>query len=593
METVRDLLIARGTAADTADRRFMQFGDMQLTYAEYYHECLRYAHLFMAHKRDDGPFHVGVMMQNYPEFLFAFGGAALSGAVIVGVNYTFFGDALQRDINYTDCQLLVTEPQYVPTLAKVAGGCERLRPEDILVTSRGATGAADAPHPGWRWLDDALDDACDARGARVDDPPNVKVRPEDPMMIVFTSGTTGAPKGILGSHKKYCFVGLIAMRLEFEAEDVAYFSQPLFHSNSVYLGVLPALTAGAGVAFRPKFSSSNWLKDIRRFGGTSCSYVGKTLSYLLETPPTELDRDHRLRVLIGNGASTVTRQQFIARFGPQEIVELYGSTEGAISTFRRPGDPPDSVGRAPDDVRIFNEDGVECADGRLDADGNLANGADCVGQIVRVGSVGAFEGYYKNVQATQDKVRDGNYWSGDLGHIEVSEKDGAQIRFLFFDGRTSDWIRYNGENFPAEPIEWLIEAHDAVSSCVVFGVPNAHGDDDVMAALVLQPDTPFDPDGFYRYLRDHPNYLDLWVPQYVRILQDPPWTPTHKLQKHPVQQEQFNLDLVRDALWYRQDGHYVPFDAPLYAEVRALFAEKGRTKVLARASAPHSSESNV
>lgn len=582
MDTVRDLLVARGTEPDTADRRFLQFGDLTLTYAEFYAECVRYAHLFAA-RRKPGPFHVGVMMQNYPEFIFAFGGAALSGAVLVGVNYTFFGEALQRDITYTDCQLLLTEPQYVPVLADVVDGCAGLRPQDVLVTTRGAAGTADEPHPGWCRLDEALDDAYDAAGANAEGAPAIRVAPEDPLMIVFTSGTTGAPKGILGSHKKYCFVGSIAYRLRFGAADVAYFSQPLFHSNSIYLGVMPALTAGAGIAFRPKFSSSNWLKDVRRYGATSCSYVGKTLSYLLETAPTAQDRDHRLRVLVGNGASTATRQQFLERFGPDEIVELYGSTEGAISTFRRPGDPPDSVGRAPDDVRILGESGAECADGVSDATGNLTNAADCVGQIVRVGSVGSFEGYYKNAQATADKVRDGNYWSGDLGHIEVHEVDGAPVRFLFFDGRTSDWIRYNGENFPTEPIEWLLEASAAVSACVVYGVPNAHGDDDVMAALVLQPGVAFEPAAFLAYLTAHPNYLDLWIPQYVRILRDPPWTPTHKLQTRLLQREQFSLALVSDPIWYRRDGAYVPFDATLQTEVCDLFRAKGRARVLATA----------
>ena len=578
-DTVRDLIIDRGTDAQSADRIFLQYEDVRLTYAEYLQECSRYAHLFLAHRKP-GPFHVGIMMQNYPEFLCAWGGAALSGAVLVGINYTYFGEPLCRDINYTDCQLLLTEPQYVDTVADVLDGCEGVAPANVLVTTRGSDGSADEPHPGWRWLQDRLDDVCDDLGDASMQPPDVVVGADDNLMVVFTSGTTGAPKGILCSHKKYCWVGLIAMRLDFTPDDVAYFSQPLFHSNSHFLGVMPALTAGAGVAFRPKFSSHNWLNDIRRYRATSCSYVGKPLSYLLEIPPTAHDRDHRLRVLIGNGASTATRRAFVERYGVDEVVELYGATEGAISTFRRPDDPPDSVGWAPDDVRIFHEDGTECPNGELNTQENLTNAAECVGQIVRVGSVGSFEGYYKNEQATNDKVRDGNYWSGDLGHIEVHEKDGEPMRFLFFDGRTSDWIRYNGENFPTEPIEWLIEAHGPVSACVVYGVPNPHGDDDVMAGLVLQPGVEFDPEAFWTYLDAHPNYLDLWVPQYVRILADPPWTPTHKLRKNPVQTEQFNPEQITDPLWCRRDGGYVPFDSPLWTEVRALFAEKGRTRIL-------------
>ena len=170
--------------------------------------------------------------------------------------------------------------------------------------------------------------------------------------------------------------------------------------------------------------------------------------------------------------------------GLEEMFELYGSTEAAISTFRRKGDPRGSVGEVTDAaVQILDPDGKECAAAEIGPDGKLLNYEQCVGEICRVAAdTGLFQGYFDNPKANTDKFRDGVYHSGDLGHILV--KDGR--RYLFFDGRTDDWIRKDGENFSAGQVGRLIGEHPDVALAVAYGVPCSISDELVMAAIKLR-----------------------------------------------------------------------------------------------------------
>ena len=570
----------RGTDEATRDRVFMQFKDIKVTYEEFYRRSVHYANLFL-HMRQDGPFHVGLLMENYPEFIYSFGGCAFSGAVLVGINFTQLGEQLARNVNHVDCQLLLTEPKYIPAIQEMKKDFKNIKEGRILVNTCHDK-SAELP-PGFVSIEDKLDELRKNPGEDIDKEPELQIGVDDPLMIVFTSGTTGAPKGILNSHGKFMGAGgLLNQRLEFGPDDVAYFSMPLFHSNSTFLAFMPALSAGAGIAFRERFSSSRWLEDVRKFGATSFSYVGKTMSYLLEVPPGEHDRDNRMRISVGNGASGDVRRRFIERYGLDEIVEMYGSTEGGATIMREPGDPLESVGACPDDIRILNEDGEECPPAEFDAFGKMINAEEAIGQLVNVSGVGMFESYYKNPEATESKRRGDKFWSGDLGHIEIANRDGEPTRFLYFDGRTGDWIRYNGENFPAEPIEKFVELYPPVSAAVVYGVPCERGDDEVMCAIVERAGTEFDPAAFHMLLADERDMMELWMPRYIRVLQKPHFTETNKLVKKLIQKEQVNLDKISDALYVRdkEKKAYAPFTKEKHLALIEMFKAQGRERFL-------------
>ena len=178
-------------------------------------------------------------------------------------------------------------------------------------------------------------------------------------------------------------------------------------------------------------------------------------------------------------------------------------------------------------MQIVDDDGHEKPRARFDAQGRLANADECVGEIVNTAGVGPFEGYYNNPEATERTTRFGWYWSGDLGYVDA---DG----YLFFAGRTADWIRVDGENFPAGPIEDALARHPDVVLGAVYGVPDEQAGDQVMASLVLRDGTSFDPSAFARWLDGLDDIGPKWRPRYVRLLREPPTTGTNKIVKRTL-----------------------------------------------------------
>ena len=175
---------------------------------------------------------------------------------------------------------------------------------------------------------------------------------------------------------------------------------------------------------------------------------------------------------------------FARRFG-LEVIDAYGATEGGVAVNRGPDMPAGALGHAPDHVQVVDDDGAEKVRARLDERGRVLNADECVGEIVNKQGVGPFEGYYNNADATAKTTRNGWYWSGDLGY---KDDDG----YLYFAGRNADWIRVDGENFPAGPIEEALRKAPGVVLAAVYGVPDDQAGDQVMAGLVLADGVAFD-----------------------------------------------------------------------------------------------------
>ena len=188
------------------------------------------------------------------------------------------------------------------------------------------------------------------------------------------------------------------MVLDVGPDDVGYLAMPLFHSNSLMVGLAPALVAGASVGLARKFSASRFLDDVRRYGATWFNYTGKPLAYLLATPERPDDADNTLRLAYGNEGSPQVVEAVAERFGVA-VVDVFGSTEGAIALDRSGGPPRGSVGSLRRGLKIVDPDGNARARAVFDADGRLANAEECVGEIVNTDGVGPFEGYYRNDEA--------------------------------------------------------------------------------------------------------------------------------------------------------------------------------------------------
>jgi fatty-acyl-CoA synthase len=328
------------------------------------------------------------------------------------------------------------------------------------------------------------------------------------------------------------------------------------------------------MALAERFSVSAFLPDVRKHGSTYFPYSGKPLSFLVASPEQDGDADNPLRICYGNEGSFRIVERFERRYGCR-VIDGFGPSEGAMGFPRRPGDPPGSVGKPPENIKVLNEDGTPCPPARFGPSNELLNPDECVGEIVNVAGVGRFEGYYNNPDAEAQRVRDGMYWSGDLGYVDA---DG----FLYFAGRTEDWIRVDAENFPPRPIEELVERHADVLACAVYGVPDEAAGDRVMAAVQPFPGRPLDANDLYRHLLAQPELSPKWLPTYLVVADEMPRGVTQKVLVRELRREKFLPGRARGPVWWRERGEegykrLTPADEEL---IRKRFAEAGREHLL-------------
>jgi fatty-acyl-CoA synthase len=535
--------VLRSRAADPADRDrpYLYFEDERLTFGETFRAACRYARLFLRHRARDRPFHVGILLENRPELVFAELGAGLAGGVIVGLNPTRRGSHLARDVSFSDCQLVITEPKLEAILAEAVDGAGAERPALARVWSTTTRNGATAPSGRFAPLEPALDELGD-------EDPAIAIRDEDLFLILFTSGTTQAPKGVMRSHGPLAMMGYGA-GLNWAGAgpgDVIYTAMPLFHANAQILGLSLSLANGIGWALARSFHKTRFLADIRRYGCTLFHYVGSPLAYILDTPERSDDADNPLRFAFGNEAPRHAIDSFARRFGCK-VSDSYGASEVGVVFTRQDGDPAGCLGRAMPGVQILDETDHECAVAELDDRGRLLNPEQAIGEIVNTAGAGMFEGYYKNPDATAERTRGGRYYSGDLGY---RDRDG----FVYFAGRSAEWLRVQGENFLARPIEEILCRHPDLSLAAVYGVPDPDAGDRVMAAIVPRQDASVDLRSFERFLAAQRDLSPKWNPSFLRIAADLPRTETNKVLKRALQREAFLLDRVDDPIYWRDRG---------------------------------------
>lgn len=544
----------RARAQDSAARVFLRYEDRCWTFAEALRESCRYANLLLRLRDGARPFHVGVLMDNLPEFLFAQFGCALANAPLVGLNPTRTGAPLARDVTFADCQIVITEPRYAGALRE-ALAAEPEAKVTVLVADC-APGEAGS-------LAGALRDVPDTD-------PQVAVEPADLHLIVFTSGTTKAPKGVLNSHGRLMMLGWgAAMRMSgFTPEDVVYCAMPLYHANAQILAVASALSAAGSIALARRFSKSSFLRDIRRYGATLFNYVGSPLAFIMDTPEKPDDADNPLRLAFGNEAPRQFIEAFGKRFGCQ-VIDGYGSSEVGVGFQREPGDPPRSLGRAPG-VKIINEKGEECPRAKFDAEGRLLNPDECVGEMVNTAGALFFEGYYKDDESTRERTRNGWFYTGDLAYMDDND-------YIYFAGRDAEWARVGGENFLVRPIEEILARHPDVMLASVYGVPDPEAGDQLMTTIQLRTDARFDPQDFTAFIDGQKDLPPRWRPMFVRITRELQTTHTNKVLKRLLRREKFLIDRIGDPVYWRPRGaaEYRPFTAADLAGLRDRFERAG------------------
>jgi fatty-acyl-CoA synthase len=544
--TVPETVAADVVARAAEDRPGLRAGDLVLTHAQVGAEAAARA-AWLLDRRRPGPFHLALLLDNEPEFVFWLQAAAVVGATVVGANPTHRGEELARDLRHTECQALVTAGRHVglvagldlgPVLGTPGEGNDR-----VVVVDDPAGAAALAPFA----------------GAALPDPDALGVEPDTLGYLLFTSGTSGAPKAVRCTQGRLARIGaIVAQMYELTPDDVCYLAMPLFHSNALMAGWGPALAAGSTVALPTggRFSASGFLPDVRGHGVTYFNYVGKPLAYILATPERPDDADNPLRRAFGNEGAAADVARFSERFDCQ-VTDAYGSTEGGAVVARTPDTPAGALGRAAEDTVVLDAGtGEECPRARFDAAGRLLNAEEAIGELVAKSGAAGFEGYWRNDEAERARLREGWYWTGDLAYRD-------EAGFIYFAGRDHDWLRVDGENFAAAPVERILERHPDVVLAAVYAVPDPVAGDQVMAALQLRPGAALDPRGLADFLADQGDLGTKWAPRFVRISPDLPTTATNKVLKRVLRAERWN---TVEAVWWRE-GPGAPY-GPLAEKTR-------------------------
>jgi len=534
LPTVTGLLLARAGSPEPG----LRFEDRRWSWQEHVSECARYAAALRVRRTPGRPFHVGVLADNVPEFSFLLGGCAFAGAVLVALNPVRRGEALARDVIRTDCQYVLAEPGYAALLPAM----------DVPVLP---LDGLELPAPA---------------------PPEAEFKPvpatpDDLLMLIFTSGTSGEPKAVRCTHGKIAVPGrMLAGRFGLGTGDTVYVSMPMFHSNAIMAGWAVGLAAGAAIALRRRFSASGFLPDVRAFGATYANYVGKPLSYVLATPERADDANNPLRIAYGNEGAPGDLARFAERFGCT-VIDGFGSTEGGVAISRTPGTPPGALGKLADGVAILHpETGHPCPPAKFGPGGELLNSAEAVGELVNTSGPGLFAGYYDDAEADASRIRDGMYWSGDLGY---ADSDG----FCWFAGRAGQWLRVDGENLGTAPIERALLRHPAIAEAAVYGVPDPVAGDQVMACIVVRAGASLTPAELGAFLAAQGDIGGKQHPRFVRIAGAMPRTATFKVLTRVLAADRWNTS---DPVWWRPGGRsrgYVTLDrdeaAALDAGIRA------------------------
>lgn len=537
------------------------FEDRKYTYREFNAAANRYARWAqsLGLKRGDA---VALLMENRPEYMFAWGGLIKIGVTVALINTNLRERALAHSLAISGAKHLVLGAELAANYASAVDDMK----EKLTVWATG--GAVD----GAEGLDKALAAQSDAplpKDVRKDMTAN------DKCFFIYTSGTTGLPKAANMSHLRIqMMMHSFAIAMKSTERDRMYDVLPLYHSAGGVCAIGSVLTVGGSVIIRRKFSATAFWDDCVKYRATQFQYIGELCRYLLNSPPHKLERRHSLRVVMGNGLRPEIWPAFKARFRIPKIIEFYGATEGNVSMVNADG-KVGAIGRIPGYMRrviqtrlvqfdIENEQPVRtdkgfCVECKPDEAG------EAIGKIDE--QRGRFEGYSKGTDTEKKILRDvfekGDAWfrTGDL------LKRDKQNYYYFID-RIGDTFRWKGENVATSEVAEAISIFPGIKEANVYGV-KVPGTDGRAGMAALVTSGQLDLGKFKAHLEK--NLAAYARPVFLRMQPEIEITGTFKHRKVELVKEGYDPRTVADPLYFLDpvDGQYVALTPELHDRLTA------------------------
>lgn len=455
----------------------------------------------------------GLMMRNHPEFVEAMIAASISGTVFVPLDPRMRGAKLAYTLRNSGCRAIVTADYNLAQLDEVRDELPELGLALALESGEdGAPAISDFSRV------ESLDEVLDKPAAR----PEVRIEdPSDPLQIVYTSGTTGDPKGVRMDNARFGSFGMLGEHLfGFGANDVLYTGLSLTHGNAQAVTLANSISLEIRGVISRRFTKSRLWDICRTHGCTTFSLLGGMATAIYSEPPRPDDADNPVRFVTSAGMPQAIWEDFERRFD-LKILEWYGAVEGGLAVKPIGQGPVGSFGKpgAGLEMKILDENDQECPPG--------VPGEICSRPVS--GDAPVVE-YHGNPQASTKKTRGGWLRSGDIGH---SDADG----WLFFDHRAGGGIRHNGDFVNPGFVEKVVGEHPDVADVFVYGVPaasGAPGEKDVVAAVVALRGGSFDPESVFARCRQ--GLEANFIPSYLQVVAEIPKTASEK------PQERFLLD---------------------------------------------------
>lgn len=527
-ETLRDLW--ENVVESRGDYDFLTFqnrvGDVfEYTYSEFDEDVNRIANVFLDLNIKKGD-HVALQLHSSPEFLMCLFGLSKIGAVVVPVNELYLADEARYILENSQATCAVIEPLFYETYKELIDSGMYF-PKGLVIARAGS----DSPK-----LDidfskvytkigeeqEGVQAIYDFWTMRCEQEPVLKEKcpldSGDPCQIIYTSGTTSRPKGVVVTHANMVFSGVYGdWEVSMRGSDRVLTSMPACHSNFQLAALMPVITAGAAIIIVEKYSASRFWKQVRHYRATVIQCVAMMLRTLMLQPIDEHEKEHHVReVLYFISVTDDEKEAFEKRFNAR-IMNTYGSTEsiGWVLT-----DPPvgkrnwPSVGRAGlgYEVRIANLNDEELPHGE-------------VGEIQVKGVRGrtVMLEYYNNEEATNESfTADGWLKTGDQGYQDDKG-------WFFFVDRKSNMVKRSGENISTTEIEEILDEHPAVAESAVIGVPDPIRDQAIKAFVLLVPEQKVTLEELKTYCEG--KMASFKVPSFFEIVDEFPRTCSMKIEK--------------------------------------------------------------
>jgi crotonobetaine/carnitine-CoA ligase len=504
METIRDLI--EKAAEKTPKKTFFILNDQEIAYEDFLLTVKRVANGFLSLGVRKGD-RVAILLHNCVQFPYAWLAANMIGAVMVPVNARFVDKEALHVLNHSEAKVLATSEAHLGMIGNIRNQLPAL--ETII--------SIDGQSENVLYFGDLLEASPDLERVAIDGQ-------RDLAAILYTSGTTGTPKGCMATHDYY--VNLAYMQADLfglSSEDRVYTAQPFYYMDPQW-NTLMAMTCNATVVVSEKFSTGRFWDEIRRRDITCFYCIGSMTSFLYNMPPSPLDKEHRLRVVQTSGISSRIHKAWEERFNVP-VYEVYASTETTvdiavpIGADRKAGTA--CIGRPVwyREARIVDDNDVEAPRG-------------AVGEIALKRGRGMMLGYYKDEAATEEAFRGGWFHSGDLGYVD---EDGD----FHFAGRKKDIIRRGGENISAASIEHVLMTHPDILDAAAIPVPDRIRGEEVKVYVVPRPGGALTYEEILKFSEE--NLGAFKVPRYIEFRDSLPKTPSERVQKEKLKKERENL----------------------------------------------------